>query len=106
MVKKKVFTITVILALLVVIAVQAVIIAKTSIIGRHEITTAENAIILAKAAILQAYGETEIQIVFDAMLSYDHPGYWYVDEYSTDRLGQWPHVLVRVSDGKVILKWK
>ena len=106
MVKKKVLIITVLVALLVIIAVQTVIIIKPSIIGRHEVTTAENAIILAKAALLQKYGEAEIQIEFNALRFYDNPGYWCVNEYSTVRLGRWPYVLVRVSDGKVILKWK
>ena len=106
MIKKKVFIITV-LALLVIIAAQTVIIMKPSIIGRHEVTTAENAIIIAKAAILQKYGEAELQRVSDNLLAYRHyeqPNYWLVSERNT--YDDSPHILVRRSDGKVILKWK
>ena len=83
------------------------VVIKPGIIGRHEVTTAENAIIIAKAAILQAYGEEELQKVSDnlnAFIDYTQPNYWHVAEINT--LGHPPSVFVRVSDGKVILKWK
>ena len=106
MIKKKVFIIFV-LALLVVIAVQTIVIIKPGIIGRHEVTTAENALIIAKAAILQEYGEAELQKVSDnlgAFIDYTHQNYWCVAE--RDVLDYAPSVFIRISDGKVILKWR
>lgn len=104
MVRKRVFVITVI-ALVIIIGVQTLIIVDPAIIGKHKVTTPENAIIIAKAALLKKYGEKEIsQIEFDAVIFGDQPSYWNVSA-NTDTLGFAPHVLVRRSDGKVMLRW-
>ena len=106
MTRQKALVITA-LALVVIIAIQTLIIIKPEIIGRHEVTTAENAIILAKAALLQKYGEAELEKVSDnlrASIDYTYQNYWCIAE--RDVLDNAPSVFVRISDGKVILKWK
>ena len=104
MTRQKALAVTV-LALLVIIAIQTLIIIKPEIIGRHEITTQESAIIIAKAAIIRRYGEKELQGV--ELVAFIHekenPYYWHVTEGKY--LGYPPHVLVRCSDGKVKLRW-
>ena len=103
MIIKRVFVITVFVLLAVIVA-QAVIIAKPTVIGRHEVTTSENAVLLAKAAIMQKYGEAEIlQKEFVASIDGSNTRYWYVGEVNV--FDNSPHVLIRRSDGKVILKW-
>ena len=104
MIRQKALAITA-LALLVIIAIQTLIIIRPEIVGSHEVTTEESAIIIAKAAIIKRYGEKELQgVELEAFIhEKENPYYWRV---STRIMGYGPHILVRVSDGKVILRWK
>ena len=77
MIKKRVFIITV-LVLSVIIGAQTVIIIKPTILDGQEVTDPENAIIIAKAALLQKYGEAELSKVkneFHAVIFGEQPAY-------------------------------
>ena len=75
--------------------------------NRHKVTTEENAIIIAKAELLRLYGELEVDgLEFRAVRFGDiMPNYWYVIALP-GRLGDQPHVFVRISDGKVKMRWR
>ena len=104
MVSKRIF-IASSLFLLIIIAILALVIIRP--FNRHEIRTSESAITLAKAALIRKYGETEfLEMSFIAVIHSDRPQYWYVSEHDPTRLGYWPYVLVRRSNGKAILRWK
>ena len=104
MIKKKDFMITVAVLSIIIITLFAICVVP-HLLGGCEVTTPENAIILAKAALLRKYGEAEIQKEFDAVIFGDQPEYWYVSE-KVSSFGYPPHVLIRRSDGKAIVKWK
>lgn len=106
MIKNSVFVITAVI-MFVIIVVQAVILINPPI-GGHEVTAPENAIIIAKAALLQKYGEEELQKVqngFAARISIDYPAYWVV-QVDKAMLGYPPRIYVRQSDGKAIVRWR
>ena len=107
---KKFFTITIAIMATIIVVLIAIIIIHMPLYsihtyGGHSVTTPENAIIIAKASLLRAYGEDEIsQIEFRAFIDGSYNAdYWHVSEANT--LCNPPHVLVRISDGKVILRW-
>ena len=104
MIKKKVFVLTV-AVLSIIIITQTTIIAVPHLRVGCEVTTQENAILLAKAALLRKHGESAIKIEFRAVIFGDQPGYWHVTE-NVNSLGYSPHVLIRRSDGKAIVRWK
>jgi len=104
MINKKVFVITVII-LSVVIILQTVIIVTPRFV-MQKVTTPEAAILIAKAAIVRRYGEEEIyEKEFYAVIEGTRPNYWYVLALPP-HLDNQPHVLVRKSDGKVLMRWK
>lgn len=104
MVKKQVFIVTIAL-LLAVILVQEILLNHEILLVENPVTTSENAVIIAKAALLQKYGERAIYgKSFDAFIDASNPEYWQVSELNM--LGYPPHVLVRRSDGKAILHWE
>jgi len=104
MIDKKVFIITVVV-LSVVILLQAVIIVTPRFL-MQEVTTPEAAILIAKAAIVRRYGEEEIrEKEFDAVIFGTQTNYWNVATLPSHFDNQ-PYVLVRISDGKVIMRWK
>ena len=110
MTKKKVF---IILAVLLFVATLSLIISISRIIfrplGRQEVQYAEHAIQIARAAIMQRYGEAEIEGMEFWTFDFGGP-YWRVSEGSKYdarfRLGYWPVVYVRRADGMVILLWR
>lgn len=103
MVKKKTFIITV-LTLVVVVLVQMMLLLQPMVIGAQEVSEPEVAVVIAKSALAQKYRDDSFfSITLYAMLSVDNPGYWHISE--GNKLGHPRHVLVRCSDGKVILKW-
>ena len=102
MVKRKIL-ILLIAALSTVSIFQAIIIIRP--FNRHAVSTPENAIIIAKAELLRRYGEAEIDgLEFDAVRFGEQPDYWNVIALPP-LLSSQPHVLVRVSDGKVVMRW-
>ena len=106
MIKKKDFFL-IVSVLLIIIITQTIIIINPRTSGYNEVTIPENAITIAKAALLEKYGEAEVYgMEFVALKSWDSPNYWHVTEDDPYRLGIGPHVLVRMSDGKAILRWK
>ena len=105
MIKKEYF-ITTITVLIVIIVMQfIIIIINIRPFYGNEVTTPENAILIAKAALLLTYGESEIDNVeFHADRFGSRPNYWDVIALPMG-FGNQPHVLVRVSDGKVKMRW-
>ena len=75
-------------------------------LGRQEVLDAEHAIEIARAAIIQRYGEAEIEdMEFRASDSW-WP-YWHVSESKEGAMmGYWPAVYVRRTDGMVIMLWR
>ena len=94
----------IVLALL--FAVVVLIVIAISPLWKNEVTTPDNAILIAKAEILRRYGEQEIEgYEFEAFRSESNPNYWYVFRLPVP-LGDAPHVIVRYSDGKAKMRWK
>ena len=92
-----------VIALSIVSTFQAIIIARP--FNKHVVSTPENAITIAKAELLRRYGEAEIDgLEFDAVRFGERPDYWNVIALPP-LLSSQPHVLVRVSDGKVVMRW-
>ena len=114
MTKKKIFIILAAVLLFATVLSAAIPISRMFFrpLGRQEVLTPEHAIQIAKAAITQRYGEAEIEgMEFYAFLSRRrHSLYWRVSEGSKYdaryRLGYWPVVFVRMSDGMVIMQWR
>ena len=112
MTKKKVFII--LASVLLTVAVLSVAIPISRMFfrpyGRQEVPDAEHAIQIARAAIIQRYGEAEIEgMKFFA--SDSHLRYWSVREDCRQNgfmlsMGYPPIVYVRRSDGMVILLWR
>jgi hypothetical protein len=101
--RKKFILVFVITALAVALLTQTVVIIISNMSYNNEITDPYNAIIIAKAALLQRYGEAEIeQKGFDALIISDDPDHWFVSEVvENPKYDFSPHVLVRRPDGKV-----
>ena len=78
-------------------------------LGRQEVLTPEHAIQIAKAAIIQRYGEAEIEGMEFWACDLLWP-YWWVEEGSKYNLrgsfGYPPRVFVRKSDGMAVLLWR
>ena len=106
--RKKFILVFVITALAVALLTQTVVIIISNMSYNNEITNPYNAIIIAKAALLQRYGEAEIeQKGFNALIMSDNPDHWFVFEVvENPKYDFSPHVLVRRSDGKVTLRWE
>ena len=81
MAKKRLFILTV-SVMSAIVLLQLVII--TSLFSGHAITTPENAILLAKDALLRKYGEMEIQTELIASIHSDFPNHWYVTDHNAD----------------------
>jgi len=101
--KKKV--IIIILLLSAIVLIQALIIIKP--FGRREVTTPEEAVLLAKAELVRRYGMEEISgKEFRAIIS---GRYWRITQdlgQNQFQLGYPPQVYVRVSDGRAISLWR
>ena len=112
MIKKKVFIATVAILSAVVI-VQTLIITRP-FARRHEVLTAEDAILIAQADLVRRYGSEEIsEREFTAWKS---GRFWNVlevvevlevddVEFHRTMLGYPPRVFVRISNGRTILAW-
>ena len=94
----------VVLIMSVVIIIQSIIIAYP--FKTHPVTTPESAIIIAKAELIRRYGETVVtDVEFIASKIGYYPNNWFVTEVPL-WLGDGPFVLVRMSDGKVKMRWE
>ena len=100
---KRIFVLSISL-LSVIIVIQSIILIKP--FNRKAVRTPDTAILLAKAALVRRYGEAEFkEMEFDAVVFGTKPNYWYICEYDPNVYGYAPHVLVRMSDGKVRMRW-
>jgi len=109
MIKRK----SLLIALAIICIVQTVIIVKPHLLFGKPVTSAESAIIIAKAALLRKYGEGEFLhkkfVAWGFAESEEKPVTWHVYENTEafgNTLGELPHVRVSGRDGKVTIKWK
>ena len=108
--KKKIIIIVAVLLFALVLSV-AIPISRMSFrpYGRQEVLTPEHAIQIAKAAIIQRYGEAEIEgMEFRAtdMTDFNLPYWEVIEDKEGAMMGYWPVVYVRRTDGMVFLLWR
>ena len=103
MAKKRLFIVTVSVMSAIVLLQLVIII---SLFSGHAITTPENAMIVAKDALLRKYGELETQTELIASINSDFPNHWYVTVHNADDYEAELYVLVKKTNGKATLHWK
>ena len=113
MIRRKVFMIWVI-TLSAIAITQAFVIIKP--FNRHKVTTAESALLVAKAELIRRYGEDEI--LSTVLFASEDCKYWWLVTEGTvviqgetqtilpDGLDNTPRVYIRKSDGKAVVIWR